>query len=147
MRSHAGGVIKFGIGVFALESKMQKLNTKSSTDAEIVAGSDILPKVIYMHLFIEQKGHPIRENATCQDNQSVIKLEINGRKSRGKHTRHVEVRHFYIEDFVDKEMTTVKYCGSNKMLGDYFTKLLQGNLFLCFRVFMLVHMTMSELHV
>ena len=43
MRSHIGGTITFGVGVFILESQMQKLNTKSSTDAEIVGASGILP--------------------------------------------------------------------------------------------------------
>ena len=47
---------------------MQKLSMKSSTDAEIVAVSDMLPKVIYMHLFMEQQGYHVRENTTHQDN-------------------------------------------------------------------------------
>ena len=51
MRSDTVAAMTFGIGVFLSDSKMQKLNTKSSTDKEIVAVSDFLPKVIYMHLF------------------------------------------------------------------------------------------------
>ena len=35
MRSHTGAAMTFGIGVFSSDSKMQKLNTKSSTDAEM----------------------------------------------------------------------------------------------------------------
>jgi len=62
MRSHMGVAMIFGISVFSSDSKMQKLNTKSSTDAEIMAVSNFLPKVIYMHLFMEVQEYPIREN-------------------------------------------------------------------------------------
>ena len=122
MRSHTGAAMTFGIGVFSSDSKMQKLNTKSSTDAEIVAVSDFLPKIIFMHLFMEAQGYPIRENILYQDNQSAIKLEINGRKSCGKKTRHVEIRYFYIKDFVDKGTVIVKHCATEKMVADFFTK-------------------------
>ena len=122
MRSHAGGAVAFGVGAFASESKMQKLNTKSSTDAEMVAVSDILPKIIFMHLFLQHQGYPIKENVIYQDNQSAIKLEINGRKSCGKRRRHIEIRYFCIKDFINKNIIYVKHCATEKMLADYFTK-------------------------
>ena len=62
MRSHTGAGMTFRIGVFSSDSKMQKLNTKSSTNVEIVVVSDFLSKIIYMYLFIEAQGYPIREN-------------------------------------------------------------------------------------
>jgi len=147
MRSHSGGAMTFGIGVFSSDSKMQKLNTKSSTDAEIVAVSDFLPKVIFMHLFMEAQGYPLRENIIYQDNESAIKLEINGRKSCGKRTRHVEIRYFYIKDFVDKGIVNVKHCATEKMLADFFTKPLQGNLFRTFRAYILGHKPISDLNI
>ena len=43
MRSHTGGVIMMGKGALYGKSSKQKLNTKSSTEAELVGGSDFLP--------------------------------------------------------------------------------------------------------
>jgi len=60
---------------------------------------------------------------------SAIKLEVNGRQSSGKRTRHVEIRYFYVKDLVDKGRIKIKYCPTHKMLADFFTKPLQGNLF------------------
>jgi hypothetical protein len=40
MRSHTGGVISFGNGGLICKSSKQKLNTKSSTEAELVGASD-----------------------------------------------------------------------------------------------------------
>ena len=62
MRGHAGGAIAFGIGVLESDSKMQKSNTRSSTESEIVGVSDMLPKVSCVQLFVEAQGHPLKEN-------------------------------------------------------------------------------------
>jgi hypothetical protein len=42
MRSHTGGVTSFGTGGLVCKSGKQKLNTKSSTEAEVVGASDYL---------------------------------------------------------------------------------------------------------
>jgi hypothetical protein len=44
MRSHTGGVMSFGTGGLIGKSSKQKLNTKSSTEAETVGASDYLPR-------------------------------------------------------------------------------------------------------
>jgi hypothetical protein len=47
MKSHTGGVISFGTGAVITKSSKQKLNTKSSTEAELVGASDCLPATIW----------------------------------------------------------------------------------------------------
>ena len=42
MKSHTGGMISFGTGSLFCKSTKQKLNTKSSTEAELVGASDYL---------------------------------------------------------------------------------------------------------
>ena len=42
MKSHTGGVISLGHRIFHHKSSKQKLNTKSSTEAELVGTSDYL---------------------------------------------------------------------------------------------------------
>ncbi len=46
MKSHMGGVVSFDTGVVMGKSSKQKLNTKSSTEAELVGASDYLPRAI-----------------------------------------------------------------------------------------------------
>lgn len=62
MKSHTGGVISFGTGA-ALKSKStkQKLNIKSSTEAELVGASDYLPNAIWTKNFLEAQGHDLTE--------------------------------------------------------------------------------------
>jgi hypothetical protein len=60
-------------------SKQQKLNAKSSTEAELVGVDDVMPQVLWTLYFLEAQGYKIDENALYQDNKSSILLETNGR--------------------------------------------------------------------
>jgi Reverse transcriptase (RNA-dependent DNA polymerase) len=61
MKSHTGGVISLGIGGIACKSTKQKLNTKSSTEAELVGASDYLPNTLWVKMFLEAQGYTIEE--------------------------------------------------------------------------------------
>ena len=64
-----------------------------------------------------------------QDNQSTIKLLKNGRTFAGKQSQHIAIRYFWIVDRLKKEQVEIEYCPTGIMLGDFFTKPLQGSLF------------------
>ena len=82
---------------------------------------------------MEVQGYKLKENILYQDNESAIKLESNGRMSAGQKSRHINIRHFFITDRVKAGEVTVKYCPTEAMLADFFTKPLQGGLFHRFR--------------
>ena len=72
--------MSLGHGVVHTKSSKQKLNTKSSTESELVGVSKYLPYHIYIANFLPEQGYELKENIFYQDNQSVImKMEINGR--------------------------------------------------------------------
>jgi KUP system potassium uptake protein len=129
MRSHTGGAVSFGTGAALSKSSKQKLNTKSSTEGELVGGSDYLPHSIWTKKFMEAQGYAIKENTFYQDNQSAIRFMKNGRKSCGQKSKHIDIRYFFIKDRLEIEDYTVEYCPTEQMLADFFTKALQGNLF------------------
>jgi hypothetical protein len=133
MKSHTGGVMSFGTGGLVCKSSKQKLNTKSSTEAELVGASDYLPNTIWVKNFMQAQGYDITENIFEQDNESAIKLEKNGRMSAGPKSRHIDIRFFWIKDRVQKENILIRHCPTLQMLADFFTKPLQGALFRRFR--------------
>ncbi len=53
MKSHTGGAISFGKGVIHAKSSKQKINTKSSTEAELVGVSEYLPYHIWDENFLK----------------------------------------------------------------------------------------------
>jgi hypothetical protein len=145
MKSHTGGVVSFGTGAALSKSSKQKLNTKSSTEAELVGASDYLPHAIWAKKFMEAQGHKIEENTFYQDNQSAIRFEKNGRKSCGPNSKHIDIRYFFIKDRLGIEGIEVEYCPTEQMLADFFTKPLQGNLFRRLRAIVMGHKHVNTL--
>jgi hypothetical protein len=126
--------------------KKQKLNTKSSTEGEIVGVSDFLPNVIWARMFMEAQGDILKKNTLYQDNQSSMKIILNGRKSSGQKTKHMDIRYFWIKDRLASENIEVEYCPTEKMVADFFTKPLQGNLFRKFRDVVLGYKHITSLY-
>jgi hypothetical protein len=77
MKSHTGGVTSFGTGGLLGKSTKQKLNTKSSTEAELVDASNYLPCALCTKVFMEAQGQTMSKCTLDQDNESVMKLEMN----------------------------------------------------------------------
>ena len=145
MRSHTGGVVSFGVGGIICKSSKQKINTKSSTEAELVGVSDYLPNTIWVMNFMKSQGHSISASYLAQDNQSAMKLEQNGRMSAGQRSRHINIRHFWVTDRLKADGITLKHCPTDLMLADFLTKPLQGSLFRKFRAVLLGHVPVASL--
>ena len=133
MKSHAGAMMTMGKGCTYAASSKHKINAKSSTEAETVSASDILPQLIWTKNFIEAQGYDMGPPILYQDNQSAIKLESNGIASAGKRSRHMNIRYFFVAEKVANKEVLVSYCPTDDMIADFFTKPLQGSKFLRFR--------------
>lgn len=132
-KSHTGAIMSMGKGALQSISRKQKLNTRSSTEAELVGVDDISIMILWTRFFLEHQGYNIEKNIIYQNNKSSILLETNGRKSAGKRSRALNIRYFFISDQVEKGNVIVDYCPTEQMVGDMLTKPLQGNKFLQFR--------------
>ena len=133
MRSHTGAVMSMGDGAIILMSKKQKLNTRSSTEAELVGVDDAMNLILWTKLFLKEQGYDITSNVLYQDNKSAILLEKNGKKSSSSRTRAINIRYFFFTDQVKKGNLSLEYCPTDEMLGDFMTKPLQGSKFSFFK--------------
>jgi hypothetical protein len=61
-KSHTGGVLTLGRGALTSLSKKQKLNTRSSTEAELVGADDASTLILWTKLFMEAQGYGINSN-------------------------------------------------------------------------------------
>ena len=129
MKGHTGGVTSFGHGLTHTECSKQKINTKSSTESEIVAASDYLAHTVWLAGFMKEQGYPLSRKLFYQDNMSAIQIEKNGSVSSGKKSRHINIRYFFIKDILKREGIDVKHCPTERMIADFLTKPLQGKLF------------------
>ena len=53
MKSHIGGCYSIGVGIAHHKSSKQRLNTKSSTEAELVGASDYIAYILWMMIFLK----------------------------------------------------------------------------------------------
>ena len=118
-------------------SSKQKLNTRSSTEAELVGVDDMMGKVLWTQLFLKAQGYNVGPATIAQDNMSAMLLEKNGTWSSTKRTRHLDVRYFFVTDRISKVDVVVEYCPTGDMLSNVLTKPLQGAAFRKFRALLL----------
>jgi len=129
MRSHIGIFMTLGKGTTYATSNKQKLNTKSSTEAELVAIDDSMGQVLWTRQFLAAQGEHVPTTTIYQDNKSTILLAENSRTSSSKRTKHLDVGYFFVTDKIKKGEVKIAYCPTQEMLGDFFTKPLQGTQF------------------
>jgi hypothetical protein len=132
-KSHTGATMTYGKGAPMTMSRKQKLNTRSSTEAELVGADDAVNMILWTKLFLEEQGYEVQQNILYQDNKSAILLEKNGKRSSSKRTRALNIRYFFITDQVEKGNMCIEYCPTGEMTADFMTKPLQGELFTRFK--------------
>jgi ribonuclease HI len=156
MRSHTGALVGIGKGPFWAKSSVQKLNTTSSTEAELVAVSEAAGQLMWTREFILEQQYQVEGDSDIiaeldsdiaglnavnntksravvfQDNQSTIAL-LNRGEAASSRTRHIAIRYFYLKDKIGRDEIAVEYLPTERMIADILTKPLQGELFAILR--------------
>jgi hypothetical protein len=85
MRGQSGAILILITGNCAVlfRSNKQKVNTRSSTEMELIAVNDALPTVQWTRSFMKDQGYEL-ETENKEDNKSTILLMKIGRLSSGK---------------------------------------------------------------
>ena len=133
MLSQTGGVISMGHRMLHCQPSKKNLNEKSLTGAELIGTSEYITFNVWMVMFLEAQVYDLKKNIIYQDVKSAISMANNGRVSCTVNYRHINIRHLFVKDRVDKGEIEVKYCTTNMMIAEYFTKPLQGKMFKIFR--------------
>ena len=111
---------------FISHSWRQKVNTRSSTESEIVGVDDAMPTVLWSLYFIQAQGYDMTHATICQDNKSAILLERNGKMSSSKRTKHIKMKYFFITDKIAQGEIQVKHVPTDEMWIDSNTKPTMG---------------------
>jgi len=103
-------------------SKKQRTVALSSVEAEYIALSFACQEAIWLRELRNEI------NKTCDDKAIIMKCDNNGAISSAKNqmisqrTKHIDVRHHFIRDKVEKKIINVDYLPSEHMIADMFTK-------------------------
>ena len=128
-KGHTGAMMSMGKGALVNMARKHKLNTGSSTEAELVSIADVLGMMIWCNYFMEAQGYAIENNILYQDNKSTIMLAKNGRMSAGKNIKHINNSFFLITDKVAMGDLDIQHRGTDEMWDDVNTNPTQGKRF------------------
>ena len=131
---HPDGVSRTGIMLFILGicigawTHKQKIVTKSSTEAELVALTDGCGHAIWMRNFLIHQGYTADPILIYQDNRGVIDL-MNGNLVPSQRTKHLNIRYFFAGGKIREGEIVLEHKATEDMVADILTKVLSGATF------------------
>ena len=96
------------------------------SESELVAIDDALPLILWCLYFIEAQGYTVEHNIIFQDNQSTMRLALNGSMSSSYRIKHIKSWYYCTKDKVEEGEVDIRYCPIEQMWSDVPNKPNQG---------------------
>ncbi len=100
---------------------------ESLTESDLVAIDGALPLILWCLYFIEAQGYTVGQNIVFQDNQSTMRLALNGSMSSSSRTKHIKARYYFVKDKVEEGEVDIRYCPTKQMWSDVLNKAKTGS--------------------
>ena len=131
-RSTSGWLVKWHSCAITWGSKQQATISLSSCEAEIQACSRAAQEVIYVRALLTELGfEPDGPTDLYEDNQAARATAYNN--AHHDRMKHVERRHLYIRECIERGEIVVPYVATADNLADFFTKALKPAVFFAMR--------------
>ena len=112
----AGGAIYY-------KTRFQPTIALSSTEAEFVAATDAGKSILYVRTILEELGlHQKDATVLYIDNNGALNMANQGQPTRN--TRHMELKQFAIQQWVEKDLIVLKRITTQENYADAMTKVL-----------------------
>ena len=102
MRGHTGGCMTFGWWLIHARFSKHKLNTKISTESEVVGARIYSPFIIWLDMYMEHQCYKSKQNQLMQDNMRAIKMDKNGKKLCIRNSRQINIRYLFVKERINK---------------------------------------------
>jgi len=132
LKGHTGIIITLGHNGFPLicKSKKQKVVSRSSTEAELIAVFEGLDYLLYMRRLCHFLGYEDDQPIVIhQDNTSAMTLAYLGRTSSGSNSKFMDLKYFWIKEYLDSKMFKLEYLPTDAMIADFFASPRIGSFF------------------
>ena len=123
--------------VAATDMSQKKVNTRSSTELDLVGVNDYITCIIWVYLFVKEKCFTHKTKIMHQYKRNATHLGINGKSLSGQRARNMIIMHLFIKDMVDKGWVKIIYCATGGMVDNHYIKTLQGIQFKRFHAFII----------
>ena len=136
-KGHTGPILTFGHGATTSSSNKHKITSISSTESEIIGLHDKTGDILWRWYFLEAQGYTIPSNIVYQDNMSTLLLAKNGDVSSSKCIKHIKAKYFFVRHYHNARELHLRYCPTEQMRANVWTKSLQGSKFRQMRAFLM----------
>ena len=127
-RSITGYALTIAGAAVYYKSKFQDCISLSSTEAEFQAACEAAKSILYVRSILQEIGLE-------QEDASTLYIDNNGAllmadaKQPTKRTRHMDIKHFKIQEWVEMDLITMKRVHTSDNRSDVLTKALTPKLF------------------
>ena len=119
-KSTSGTCHLLGNSLVSWHSKKQVSVALSTAEAEYVAAGSCCAQILWMKQQLVDYGLMLDHIPIRCDNTSAINLTKN--PVQHSRTKHIEIRHHFIRDHVQKGDVVIEFVDTSKQLADIFTK-------------------------
>jgi hypothetical protein len=127
-KGRTGCVLLCAGGLVGAWSTKQSINTKSSTESELVGLAEDCSWVIWARNWLAGQGYEAPTAIIYQDNLAVQDILKKG-PSAELRTRHLSIKYHFVADLVKRKEVIIEYCPTDDMIADALTKPLVGERF------------------
>ena len=120
-RSVTGFVIKLAGGAIYYKTRYQPTIALSSTEAEFSAACDAGKAILYVCSILEQLGIQ-QKDATILHVDNNGALNMANQRQPTKYTRHIDIKQYAIQDWVEKDLLILRRITSAANYADALTK-------------------------
>jgi hypothetical protein len=120
-RKSTSGMAQFiGPCLVSWGSKKQNSIALSTTEAEYIAAAACCSQLLWLKQQLEDYGVKLDTLEIKCDNTSAINVSKN--PVHHSRTKHIDVRHHFLRDHVEKGNIMLTHCRTEEQLADIFTK-------------------------
>ena len=103
-------------------SKKQNSIALSTAEAEYVAAASCCAQLLWIKQQLSDFGLKIEQVPIFCNNTSAINIAKN--PVQHKRTKHIDIRHHFLRDNVEKGQSSMNFCPTKEQIADIFTKTL-----------------------
>jgi hypothetical protein len=132
-RKSTSGCCQFlGSSMISWHSKKQNSVALSTAEAEYIAAGACCSQVLWIAQQMRDLGFDYKSIPVKCDNTSAISISKN--PVQHSRTKHIDVRHHFIRDHVEKGDICLEFVSTNLQIADIFTKPLPDERFASLRL-------------
>ncbi|CAM8917209.1 unnamed protein product [Rhodiola kirilowii] len=124
-KSTSGGCFFLCNNLVSWFSKKQNSISLSTVEEKYIAAGSYCTQMLWMKQMLEEYGVEQEVMTPYYDNMSAINISKN--PVQHSSTKHIDIRHHFIRELVEKKVITLKNVSTEKQLADIFTKPLDNN--------------------